>query len=127
MVAASVTNALPKRLPKTDRTAILSTLKALRAAGYKPEHIFDEDEAEWVTLPSEDGNVADEILGVDDATVLFKGIRLGDSFHVRFVMGNDPTEVVCDHSWRDEGEVGRAAQEALDALFDRYYELEMKS
>ena len=40
------------------------------------------------------------------ADVIARYKRLA-GFDVRFVMGNDPQEVVCDHSYKDEGEVGQ--------------------
>ena len=120
----SLADALPRRLPTSDRGAITFTLKVLRVAGYKPDQIFDEDEATYVALPKDVASAVREITGVDDATVLFKG-EDGDSFYVRFVMGNDPTEVVCDHSWRDdEGDAGWKAFDALNQLNDRWSELE---
>lgn len=118
-----MTHTLPKWLPRDDKAAIRQVLRSLKSVGYKAHEIFDEDQATYVGLPVNESLIVNEITGVDDATVAFKGEN-GDSFYVRFVMGNDPTEVVCDHSWREEGEVGRAAQEAIDALFDRWSELE---
>lgn len=117
-------DALPRRLPSSDRGAITFVLSVLKVVGYKPDQIFDEDEGTYVDLPKGVKDAVLEITGVDDATVLFKGER-GDSFYVRFVMGNDPQEVVCDHSWRgDEGEAGWRAFDALNMLADRWSELE---
>lgn len=121
----TVQDVLLKGLPRSDRSAITRVLKVLRVVGYKAHEIFDEDEATYVGLPRGIADVVNEITGVDDATVAFKG-ESGDFFYVRFVMGNDPTEVVCDHSWRDdEGEAGWRAFDALNKLSDRWSELEM--
>lgn len=121
----SVDNVLPKRLPRDDRSAVRVTLRVLRAAGYVPHQFFDADDSTWVSIPSNITDATDMILGVDDAEVLFRGNYLGDSFWVRFVMGNEPTEVICDHSWRDdEVDVGWIAFDALNQLTNRWIELE---
>lgn len=115
---------LPDRLPRDDKAAIRKVLRSLKSVGYRAHEIFDEDQATYVGLPVNESLIVNEITGVDDATVLFTGQR-GDSFYVRFVMGNDPQEVVCDHSWRDmQGDPGWEAFDALNQLSDRWSELE---
>lgn len=122
-----MTYSLPKSLPRDDKAGIRAAIAALASVGYKPWQWFDEDSATWVDF--EDGaNVVDTITGVDDASVMFEHDKKGNAFYVRFVMGNDPSEVVCDHSWKEsEEEIGWDAFAALNALSDRWIEIESEA
>lgn len=92
--------------PKTDSAAIRQYIRALIAAGYALDSVFDGDSYE-----PEDGLELDEygdqivktethaielIAAVDVATlyVAKDGIRSS----ILFVMGNSPEEVACDYS-----------------------------
>lgn len=117
---------LPKSLPRDDKAGIRAAIAALGSVGYKPWQWFDEDYATWADF--EDGaNVVDVITGVDDAEVMFEHTRNGNAFWVRFVMGNDPSEVICDHSYKDEGETGYDGYQAIDALINRWIEIESEA
>lgn len=80
--------------PNTDRSAISQVIDGLTKAGWTLDRVYnggDEDEP----TPTKD-KAMEEILAVDDAFLHVK--RDGDTGWVRFVMGNDPEEVVCDHT-----------------------------
>lgn len=80
--------------PSTDEAGIRQTIRALVDAGYTLLEVFDGDEMIRTRTETE---AVDAIMAVDDAT-LFVRTPLGDrNPWVRFVMGNDPEEVICDY------------------------------
>lgn len=119
-----MTYALPKSLPRDDNAGILAAINALKSVGYRPWQWFDEDYNEWLDLPEPVAEVVAEITSVDDAEVMFEHTERGNAFWVRFVMGNDPSEVICDHSYMDEDEVGHDAYQAIDNLINRWIDIE---
>lgn len=80
--------------PTTDRGGIQQTIRALKEAGWELHQVADGgDENENVATEPE---ALDAIMAVDDAYLIVK--RGDDTGWVRFVLGNDPEEVICDHT-----------------------------
>lgn len=79
--------------PTTDRGGVIQALRALSAAGWKPvgvQSVGEEREPVANTWQA-----AQAVMDLDDAfVVVSNGER--ESW-VRFVMGNEPDEVVCDY------------------------------
>lgn len=80
--------------PSSDRAGIRRTVNALTLDGWTMA---------FVTTPGEDREpvaspkaALDEIMNLDDAFLIVE--RDGEQGWVRFVMGNDPVEVVCDYT-----------------------------
>jgi hypothetical protein len=94
--------------PTSDRSGIRQTVRALIAAGWLPLWVdYNDGDVEKVTRETE---TVDAIMAVDDAfLVVEKGTERG---WVRFVMGNDPDEVVCDYTIKLE--------DALAPMFERW-------
>ena len=84
--------------PKTDEAGIRQTIRALRAADYVLVSVFDGDDDGPVKVTTEQEAVA-AITAVDDAYLYVrpKDADETDAVWVRFVLGNDPEEVICDH------------------------------
>lgn len=80
--------------PTSDRAGIRQAIRALRNAGYELLEVFDGEETVKV---SSEKKAIDAIMAVDDAT-LFVTKNDGYNPWVRFVMGNSPEEVICDHT-----------------------------
>ena len=80
--------------PESDRAGIRQTIRALRAAGYTLLEVFDGEETVPVKTETE---AIDAIMAVDDATLFVRTTEGDYNPWVRFVMGNDPEEVVCDY------------------------------
>lgn len=81
--------------PSTDQAGIRQTIRALKAAGYTLLEVWDGGD-EMVKVKTETEAI-DAIMAVDDAHLF---VRTPDGDYnpwVRFVMGNDPEEVICDH------------------------------
>lgn len=75
--------------PKNDRSGIKKVLRALTEAGYKIKQVqYADGETVDVTTVKE---AVEEVMGVDDAFVI-----LDTGAWVRFVLGNDPSEVASD-------------------------------
>lgn len=80
--------------PKDDRSGIRQTIRALKAAGYTLDRVFNGgDEDEPVRTEAE---AIAEIMAVDDAYLYV--LRGREESYVRFVMGNEPFEVICDNT-----------------------------
>ena len=88
--------------PTTDRAGIQQTIRALLAAGYTLDTIWDGEEE---TSVSTETAAIDAVMAVDDAILNVDHPTLQSS-HVRFVMGNDPWEVVCDYGVSLEPVIG---------------------
>lgn len=85
--------------PSSDQAAIRQTLRALKAANITPYYVgYGEDEGEDVTGATEQATVK-AIMAVDDAYlwVNLPGGSVRETSHIRFVMGNEPFEVICDY------------------------------
>lgn len=83
--------------PSSDRAGIRQVVRALRGAGWVLIEVFDGGD-DHVPVANETEAV-DTITAVDDATLIVaEGTPTGPRGWVRFVMGNDPEEVVCDHT-----------------------------
>lgn len=81
--------------PSSDRAGIRQVIRGLKAAGYTLVEVYDGGD-EMVTVRTE-AEAIDAIMAVGDATLF---VRTPDGQYnpwVRFVMGNEPEEVVCDH------------------------------
>ena len=109
--------------PSSDRAAIRQTLRALKAAGIRPTYAeYGGGDGEDVTGATEDATIA-AIMAVDDCYLI---VDLPDGYHethpghgshttshIRFVMGNDPDEVICDH--------GLSLSPVLDPLTESWW------
>lgn len=79
--------------PTTDRGGIQQAIRALVADGWLLRYVYDGEERVKVTNEPE---AIEAIMAVDDAALHVR--RGGDTGWVRFVLGNDPDEVVCDYT-----------------------------
>lgn len=79
--------------PKTDEAAIRQIVRALHAAGFPFLEVYDGEE--MVQARNESEAVA-AVTAVDDATLFVHDPESGRNPWVRFVLGNDPEEVVAD-------------------------------
>ena len=80
--------------PSSDRAGIRQIIRALRDKGYSLVEVWDGEETVKVRTESE---AIDAVMAVDDATLFFRTPDGRYNPWVRFVLGNDPEEVVCDH------------------------------
>lgn len=81
--------------PTSDKGGATQVIRALRATGHTLDRVFNGEEDIEV---SNETDALEAIFAVDDA---YLWVRLPDSEvegWVRFVLGNDPAEVVCDHT-----------------------------
>lgn len=81
--------------PSSDAAGIRQTIRALKGAGYTLVEVFDGEDMVKVTTETQ---AVDAITAVDDATLFVRTPEGDYNPWVRFVMGNDPEEVVCDHA-----------------------------
>jgi hypothetical protein len=79
--------------PTTDAGGIRQTIRALVADGWRLDRVEFGDEPEPVRNETEAMAI---ITNLDDAFLVVT--RGEESGWVRFVMGNDPEEVVCDYT-----------------------------
>lgn len=80
--------------PSSDAAGIRQVIRALVKAGYALDSVDDRgDEPEPVRNETE---ALEAITAVDDAFLIVT--REGEKSWVRFVLGNDPEEVVCNHT-----------------------------
>lgn len=80
--------------PSSDRAGIRQIIRALRAADYSLVEVWDGEETVKVSTEAE---AIDAVMSVDDATLFVRTPDGSRNPWVRFVLGNDPEEVVCDH------------------------------
>lgn len=80
--------------PSSDSAAIRQTIRALKGAGYTLLEVFDGEDTVKVKTETE---ALDAITAVDDATLFVRTPEGDRNPWVRFVLGNDPEEVVCDY------------------------------
>lgn len=83
--------------PSSDRAAIRQVIRALKKVGYVPLRVFDGEDVVEAYGGSENDVIA-AIMAVDDATLAVTKGEGDEAGWVRFVMGNEPDEVVCDHT-----------------------------
>lgn len=82
--------------PSSDQAGIRQVIRALRARGWVLNFVYDGEEE--VKVKTEQDAI-DAIMAVDEATlVVNEGTVTGPRGWVFFVLGNDPDEVVCDHT-----------------------------
>lgn len=81
-------------VPTSDKAGIRQVIRALKADGWELDCVYDGgDEDNPVTGEQE---AIDAIDAVDDA---YLNVKKGeDTGWVRFVLGNEPDEVVCDYT-----------------------------
>lgn len=80
--------------PTTDRGGIQQVLRVLTESGHTLDRVYDGEDVDVSTVK----DALEAVTAVDDAylfVTLPDGERTG---WVRFVLGNDPEEVVCDHT-----------------------------
>lgn len=80
--------------PESDTAGIRQTIRALKAAGYTLLEVFDGEE--MVKTTTETAAIK-AITAVDDATLFVRTPEGDYNPWVRFVLGNEPHEVICDH------------------------------
>lgn len=88
--------------PASDRAGITQIVRALDKTGWTPTYV-DYGDGESVGTHGVQETV-DEVMAVDDAFVIVQR-GTGDGW-VRFVMGNDPEEVVADYTLNLEDVIG---------------------
>jgi hypothetical protein len=86
---------VPMSTPTNDRAAVGQVLRVLKAAGYKLQHVDNGEENVKVATATE---AIDAIFEVDNAWLYVLDTDTGAQGWVFFVLGNDPEEVVCDHT-----------------------------
>lgn len=96
-------------VPSSDSAGIRQAIRALRDAGYTLVEVFDGEDTVRVKTESE---AVAAITAVDDATLFVRTPEGDRNPWVRFVMGNDPEEVICDYVV--------SLSDVLDALIDRW-------
>lgn len=80
--------------PTSDSAAIRQVIRALKAADHKLVSVFDGEEDIPVSTETE---ALEAITAVDEAW-LYVALPDGELSSIFFVLGNDPEEVVCNHS-----------------------------
>lgn len=111
--------------PSSDQAAIRQTLRALKAADVVPTYVeYGGGDGEDVDQDATEQSIIDAIMAVDDAYLIVDlpasapsethPGHEGRTSHIRFVMGNDPEEVICDH--------GVSLSYVLDPLTDGWNE-----
>lgn len=111
--------------PSSDSAAIRQTLRALKAANVVPIYAeYGDGDGEDVTGATEQATI-DAIMAVDDCYLIVEippGAPIEEhpghsdterTSHIRFVMGNDPEEVICDH--------GTSLSYVLDPLTEAWW------
>lgn len=96
--------------PESDRDGIAQTFHALIEAGWTDASVWDGEENTPVTTAQE---TTDIVMNLDQAHLYVKG-PLGSEGWVFFVLGNDPDEVICDHTTN--------LSEVLDPLTEGWFE-----
>lgn len=81
--------------PSSDRAAATQVIRGLVNAGWFLEFVADGEEDVPVTTVDE---ALAAIFAVDMARLYVENTETGESGWVFFVLGNDPEEVVCDHT-----------------------------
>ena len=79
--------------PKSDSAAIRQTVRALREAGWKLDGVWDGEESE----PATNEDQAVELVTSLESAHLYVS-KDGKGAWVYFVLGNDPEEVVAEHT-----------------------------
>lgn len=93
---------LPGSQPQCDRDGIAMSMNALLNNGWDLFQVWDGEE--YVDIFDNNQNTAlDAIMAVDDAMLIVRrpAIDHGSGYEsgwVRFVLGNDPGEVICDYT-----------------------------
>ena len=80
-------------IPKTDEAGIRQAIRALRANRWELDGVHDGEEYTFVKTEAE---AMKAITAVDDSRLYV--MRDARSGWVRFVLGNDPDEVICDYT-----------------------------
>lgn len=80
--------------PTTDAAAMKAIIDALLAGGVTLRHVNDGEELVPVTTTTE---AVTAVTAVDEAS-LHVTLPSGGTGWIFFVLGNDPEEVVCDHT-----------------------------
>lgn len=85
--------------PTSDKAGIRQVIHALKAGGWELDFVHDGEEDQIVSTETE---AVAAIVAVDDAFLNVKKREANGVVYeigwVRFVMGNDPDEVVCDYT-----------------------------
>ena len=96
--------------PESDSAAIRQTIRALKAAAWTLDYVDNGEEDIPVKTEQE---AIDAITAVDQAWLFVKRTENGVRSYVFFVLGNDPEEVICDHTVD--------LSPVLDPLTDRWF------
>lgn len=96
-------------VPTNDHDAITAVIDGLMAAGYTLTSVYDGADVIGVATKDE---ALDAITAVDDAH-LQVAHEMNQGSWVRFVLGNDPIEVVADH--------GVSLEDAISAVVSPWW------
>jgi len=99
--------------PTSDRAGVRQTLRALKADGWKPLWVDYRDGEDEEVPCTKERETVEAVMQVDDAFLVVEHTETKERGWVRFVMGNEPDEVVCDYTVKLEGP-------ALKAMFERW-------
>lgn len=81
--------------PTSDRNAATEIIRGVIHGGWRLDRVFDGEEDIDVTTVTQ---ALDAIFAVDMAHLHVKHPTSGDTGWIWFVLGNDPDEVVADHT-----------------------------
>jgi hypothetical protein len=97
--------------PTSDSAGIRQTIRALRAAGWELDYVWDGEER--ISVKNE-GEAIREITNLDQAHLYFK---VGEFYGwVFFVLGNAPYEVINDHTTNLSAVIDPMTERWFDAL-----------
>jgi hypothetical protein len=84
------------RAPSSDRDGIVQTIRALKGSGWVLVGVYDGGDG--IEAVSTEAEAVEAIMAVDDAFLyVAEGTQTGLQRWVRYVMGNEPFDVICDH------------------------------
>lgn len=89
--------------PKSDKAAILQTIRALKKADYELDCVFD---GEGKINTATETEAMEAIMAVDSAWLIVTHTLQSKSGRVFFVLGNDPEEVICYYTINLEHVIG---------------------
>jgi hypothetical protein len=114
---------------KLERIAVYAVLKMLSDDEWKPYRVDDGCEDIGINRVTDIHEAYRAVMAVDESYVNLKKVTAGvppktTIGWVRFVMGNDPDEVVCDYTTSietlDHVDVKDLIDEQLDRILDEY-------
>lgn len=89
--------------PSTDRAAVIAIIRAVKAAGWVLDYVYDSEDN--VAVENREDMALDAIFAVDEA-FLHVNRTGGLTGWVYFVLGNEPFEVAADYTINLEPALG---------------------